>query len=128
MRDIIIIISILTIILIGTFVTNNYLDKTAKELIKELETLKNSIKENNSIKQELIQSIEEIYNKWRRINKKWSNIVLHEEIDSIEISIIKIKSKIKMGNLEESIEDIETSIFLLNHIREKEKISLKNIF
>ena len=62
------------------------------------------------------------------INKKWSNLVLHQEIDTIETSLIKARAKIKEDHLDESIEDIDTLIFLLDHIKEKEKTSLKNIF
>ena len=71
---------------------------------------------------------DEIYGEWEDINEKWSVIVLHDEIDLIETSLIRMKSKIKTENFEESMEDLDTSIFLVKHIKEKEKTSLKNIF
>ena len=40
----------------------------------------------------------------------------------------RMKAKIKTGDIEGSMEDLDTSIFLVKHIKEKEKTSLKNIF
>ena len=111
----------------GTIVIKNYLNRTANNLITDLEDLK--IKIGNKDNQEsLIKNTDKIYKKWNNINNNWSNLVLHEEIDAIETSFIKLKAKIKVANLEESIENIDTLIFLINHIKEKEETSLKNIF
>ena len=127
MREIIIIISIIIIVIVGTLFIHNYLEKTTNTLVGKLENLKEDIEEGIDT-QELEQKSEEVYSKWDEINERWSNIILHEEIDSIETALIRAKSKIKIKKQDESIEDIETAIFLVNHIKEKEKTSLKNIF
>ena len=128
MKEIIIIISIVSIVILGTILVDNYLNSTTNELVSNLEDLRDSIERDNATKEELQKKSEEIKLKWDEINKKWSNIILHEEIDLIETALIRTKSKIEIGLANESIEDIETAIFLINHIKEKEKTSLKNIF
>jgi len=128
MREIIIIIVILIIIFGGALYTQNYLDNTSNNLVSKLENLKKDIENENKEQQELEKQTDEIYGEWENINEKWSVIVLHDEIDLIETSLIKMKSKIKAGNLDESMEDLDSSIFLLKHIKEKERTSLKNIF
>ena len=128
MREMLIISSILIIIICGAIFTKEYLNNTSNMIVNGLENLKYSIEQENISDQELVKKSEEIYRNWDNINKQWSNIVLHEEIDLIETALIRMKSKIKIGELEESLEDIETSIFLVNHINEKERTSLKNIF
>ena len=128
MRDILIILAILLIIILGTLLINTYLNNTTQPLINNLEEIKNNIENHQISEAELADKIDKIYKDWSNINLTWSNIILHEEIDSIETSLIKAKTKIKIGEFEESIEDIETTIFLVNHIREKEKTNLKNIF
>ena len=128
MKETTIIIVILIIIICGAIYTQKFLNSTADKLVGKLEELKNGIEE-NSMAEEKIKSIsDEIYGEWEDINEKWSVIVLHDEIDLIETSLIRMKSKIKTGNFEESMEDLDTSIFLVKHIKEKEKTSLKNIF
>ena len=128
MRDLFIIVTIPLIIILGTLYINTYLKNTTQKLVSSLEELKENIEKNKDSQEEIENKMEQIYNDWSKINSTWSNIILHEEIDAIETALIKTKSKIKIGKLDESLEDIETTIFLINHIKEKEKTNLKNIF
>ena len=129
MKEIIIICLIITSIIISSICVYNYLNKTSESIVNGLEVLKKEInKKEDTSEKEIIQSAERIKQNWNEIKEGWSNIVLHEELDSIETTLIKIKAKIEIGQKEESIEDIQTAIFLLEHIKEKEKINLKNIF
>lgn len=128
MKEIIIIATILIIIFGGALYTQKFLDDSADMLVSKLENLKTDLEDENKEKEKLENQTDEIYWEWEKINEKWSVIVLHDEIDLIETSLIRMKSKIKTGSLDESMEDLDTSIFLLKHIKEKEKTSLKNIF
>ena len=128
MKEIIIIILILILIFGGAFYTQRFLDNTADKLVSKLENLKIELENQNGEQQNLEKQTDQIYGEWEDINEKWSVVVLHDEIDLIETSLIRMKSKIKTGSLDESMEDLDTSIFLLKHIKEKEKTSLKNIF
>ena len=128
MKEIIIIIAILIIIFCGAIYTQRFLNNTSDLLVSKLEELKNGIEENSITIEEMQNKSDEIYGEWEDINEKWSVIVLHDEIDLIETSLIRMKSKIKTHNIDESMEDLDTSIFLVKHIKEKEKTNLKNIF
>ena len=128
MREVTIIIIILIIIFGGAVYTQKYLNDTVDVLVGKLEDLKTAIEENKTGEKEVEQKSDDIYGEWEKINEKWSVIVLHDEIDLIETSLIRMKSKIKTGDIEGSMEDLDTSIFLVKHIKEKEKTSFKNIF
>ena len=128
MKEIIIIISILIIIFAGSIITQMYLNKTSALLIDKLENIKSDIENEKFDREKVSKKAEEMYSEWDKINEKWSVIILHDEIDLIETALIKMKAEIKSGQIEDSMAEIDTSIFLLNHIKEKEKTSLKNIF
>ncbi len=128
MKQIIIMIIILVIIFAGAWYVQKFLNDTSYELVSKLEEIKTGLEKKNIEEEKLKQKSDEIYAKWKNMSEKWSIIVLHDELDLIETSLIKVKSKIEVGNLDESMEDVDTSIFLLEHIKEKEKTSLKNIF
>lgn len=128
MKQVIIIIIVLIIIFGGAWYTQNFLNETSDTLVSRLENLKTDLEKGSVDENRLKEETDEIYGEWEDINEKWSVIVLHDEIDLIETSLIRMKSKIKIGEIDESMEDIDTSIFLLKHIKEKEKTSLKNIF
>lgn len=128
MKEIIIIIGILIIIFAGSIITQMYLNKTSTLLIDKLENIKSDIENEKFDREKVSKKAEEMYSEWEKINEKWSVIILHDEIDLIETALIKMKAEIKSGEIEDSMAEIDTSIFLLNHIKEKEKTSLKNIF
>lgn len=128
MKEFTIIFIILIIIVGGAIYTNNYLNDSSQKMVSMLEDLKQKVghKENNM--EELKTEVEKVYNEWENTEKKWAFIVLHSELDLIETSFVKMKAQIEEGELKKSMEEIETSIFLVNHISEKEKFCLKNIF
>lgn len=130
MKETIISISILIIIFGGAIYTKNFLNKTSEEIISKLDELKEEIviaKENQE-RQKVKELSNEIYDKWEEMDKTWSTLVFHEELDTIQISLTKMKAQIEEGELEKSVEELETTKFLINHIKEKEKFNLKNVF
>lgn len=128
MKEFTIIFIILIIIVGGAIYTNNYLNDSSQKMVSMLEDLKQKVghKENNM--EELKTEVEKVYDEWENTEKKWAFIVLHSELDLIETSFVKMKAQIEEGELKKSMEEIEASIFLVNHISEKEKFCLKNIF
>ena len=70
----------------------------------------------------------EIEEEWKEINKIWSTVILHEELDMIEMSILEVKSCIQTQNLDGGLEEIDKTIFLVGHIKEKEALKWRNIF
>jgi len=128
MKETIIIITILTIIIGGDLFINNYLKDSSQSLIGDLKDLKNKINDGSYEIKELTKEAKKIDNKWQETERTWAIIVLHSELDQIETSLIKMKTEIKEDNLDIAQEELETSIFLINHISEKEKYCLKNVF
>lgn len=130
MRDAIIIIAIIAIILGGDIFTKQYLNTTAEELSQKLDDLKENTKlaKTTGDRETIKSNMKEILRRWEDINKTWSIIVVHQELDNIEQALTKAKSSINDGKLEDALQEIETSIFFVEHVKEREKLSLKNIF
>ena len=128
MKEFAIIIIILMIIFGTAFYIERFLNNTSDKLVSKLENLKADIETKNIGEERIREQANQIYGEWQEVSEKWSIIVLHDEIDLIQTSLIRMKSKIETKKFDESIEDLDTSIFLLKHIKEKEKTSLKNIF
>ena len=130
MKDFIIISIILIIIIRGAIYTQKYIDKTCHELTEDLNDLKKmmiDIKQSGD-SEDIVKKVNEIYNKWEETEEGWAIIVLHSELDLIETSFIRMKTAIEEDEINRGLEELETSIFLINHISEKEKFCLKNIF
>lgn len=130
MRDAIIIISIILIIIVGDSMMQNYLSKTTEELLVDLNELKDKaikVKGNNE-RDEIITLANNVDEKWQEISNTWSIIIVHQEIDNLEQAFTRAKSSIENGDLDEAIPEIEEAIFFTNHVRDRERLTLKNIF
>ena len=127
MKELIIVFIILIIIIGGAIYTNNYLKNSSEQLIGQLEDLKQSARKNletNGLKTQ----VEKLYNNWEQTEEKWALVVSHTELDLIETGFVRLKAQIEEEELERSIEEIDATIFLVNHISEKERFCLKNVF
>ena len=130
MKDAIIIISIIALIFGGDFLVKSHLQKTTGELVKDLEILKEktvTAKESEN-REEIKTTMKEVEKQWSEISKIWSTVIMHQEIDNIQQALVRAKTDIGEGNIEDAIPEIETAIFFAEHINEREQLKLKNIF
>ena len=128
MRDKIIIIIVLFIIIGSGIFMQRYIKSTSEEMVDNLKELKSSIKNSGEINENIKKQAEGLYDKWQELEKKWSMFVLHDELDLIETSLVNMKANVESQVIDMSVEEIDKSIFLLEHIYEKERFCLKNIF
>lgn len=127
MKEITIVLFILIIIIGGALYVDKYLENTSNEIADMLKNLRSDINSDKNI-EDIKKESQRIYNKWKEVEEGWALTVVHEELDLIETSLIKMKAQIEEESLSKSIEEIDISIFLVKHISEKEKFCLKNIF
>lgn len=129
MKEIIIIIVCIVTVIIGANISLSYLSKTGNDLIANLDELKVEIeKAQNGQENKSRELANDIYNKWQSLEGKWSIIVVHNELDLIQLSLIGMKTYIDENKYSDSMEELEKSSFLLEHIKDKEKLDLKNVF
>jgi len=130
-KEIIIIINILLIILTLNYITQNYTKFCVSEISSDLNGLRGKIKEKIDIEEvpkQLNDSIDDIHNKWDEMYKRLAFYIEHDELEKVETCLTNIRSNIETEELEHSIENLDNCIFILEHIRDKEKLSLANIF
>lgn len=124
MRDTAIIILIIVIVIIGNIISQNILKNDSEKIIQNLEELKTNLED----KEYSTKKVEELYDLWEETENKWSIIVIHQELDLIKNAILLVKSSIEIGDIQFCYEQIENSISLVGHIKDKGAIELKNIF
>ncbi len=128
MKEIIIIVISIIIVIIGANISLSYLSKTGNDLIANLDELKVEIQKAQNGQENKSQELaDDIYTKWQSLEKKWSTIIVHNELDLIQLSLIGMKTYIDENKYSESMEELEKSSFLLEHIQDKEKLELRNV-
>ncbi len=100
MREFIIICLVLIIIIAGGIGVQCYLNKSSENLINKLEEIKELSQYENKMG-EIKEKCNLLYNEWKDTEKVWSIIVLHEELDLIEQSLIETKGHIQEEDLKE---------------------------
>ena len=128
---IIVIIIVIAIIIIDT-ITQNYTRDSFEKINNELEKIKEIInkiddQEKNS-QQELQEKIKTMEEDWKIINRKPAFYIEHEELEKVNASMIKFKSYIQLEEYTEAIPELENCKYILDHIREKEKMQIINLF
>ena len=123
----IIIIIIVVILVIGLdVISNNYLKESVIELSNELNNLKVQIlKENQKEAQEQMQNVKE---KWKERYKVLAYYIEHDELEKVETELVRISADIDMEEYKHCINELNTAIFILQHIQNKEKLDIISVF
>lgn len=128
---IIVIIIVIAIIIIDT-ITQNYTRDSFEKINNELEKIKEIINkiddQEKKSQQELQEKIKTMEEDWKIINRKTAFYIEHEELEKVNASMIKFKSYIQLEEYTEAIPELENCKYILDHIREKEKMQIINLF
>lgn len=126
LKEIIIIIIVLILVISLDVITNNYTTYAADSLSDELSDLRQLIlrKDENNIN----KKTEEIDKNWDKYNQRLSYYMEHDELEKVGNGITAIKSHIEVKENNDAIENIDEVVFVLKHIEDKEKFSMKSLF
>lgn len=106
------------------------------EIITDSITYK-SINDINSNIQEVEQSIEtdeattkinDLYLSWKRECDKLSFYMEHDELEKVGVLVNNVKSDIENKNTEDVKQELDEIKFLLDHVKDKQRLQLKSIF
>lgn len=125
-KELIICIGIMILIIIGNIITQNYTKECVFHMNEKLYSLKEaSINENES---NVNCEIKEIEEKWKVVKQKLSYYLEHDELEKVETQIFNMKGLYEIEQYREIVPEIEKCVYILEHIRDKTTLNIKNIF
>ncbi len=127
MRDATIVGAILLVILFGTWYTQSLLQKQSDKMLQNLSEISLQLQQKENPNQ-VVEKANQLYQDWKRTSDIWSIVIDHQELDSIEKSILLVKTSAEIQDDIRCKEAVEESSFLIGHIPDKEKLNWKNIF
>ncbi len=125
-KEILIIIIVLGLIIGLDIITNNYTIYATDSLTNDLNMLKGYILNNED--ENVDQKIDEVNRKWKEYNNVMSYYLEHDELEKMETELRKLEGGLEVDEYEHSIETLNSAIFILEHIQEKEQFSIRSIF
>ena len=127
-KELVICIIIIILIFAGNAITQGYLNKSITVITENLKGLKEQIVKEEINTESAKNEIENIYYNWEERNKKLSYYVEHNELEKVNNGLTGLKAYIEMEEVSEAIPELERTIFVLEHIKNKYIVNLRNIF
>ncbi|MDD4360058.1 MAG: DUF4363 family protein [Syntrophaceticus sp.] len=122
----ILVIIVVVLIGFGGYYVQWYLDSTASELVVQLEGVM------ETVKQEDWEGSDAAYagfeENWETTRKNWALVIDHMEIDNIQEQLSRGKFYIEAEDADSAGAEIDAAIMFLEHIPDRERLTLHNIF
>ena len=123
LKEYIIMIFLILFVILYEIITVNITKSSLEEINSKIDELEYALQTNESE-----EKIEELTNLWKNKEGEMEFYMAHKELEEISLAIVDIKSCIENDKKDEAKEEIEEVKFRIEHIKNMQKIELKNIF
>lgn len=129
-KELVISAIIVAAIFIGNCITENYTKQSVEEAINNLSELREEvIKEEENINSDIAKErIDNVHEKWDARYEKLAYYIEHDELEKVETELTGLRGYIEKEEYTEAVPEIDKSMFILEHIKDKTSFNLKNIF
>ena len=130
-KELIICLLIIALIIITNVVTQNYTKECVALMNQKLDILKEeSLNENinDDNKKNISDTIKDIEDNWNSFQEKLAYYIEHDELEKVETQIWAMKGFCEIGKYDEVVPELDKCVFILEHIQDKTKLNVKNIF
>lgn len=127
-KESVISIIIVIMVLFANYRLGNFTKQSVEIMSQSLNTVKAEAIQEDKDEELLNKDIQKTLEKWNNRHDKLAYYIEHDELEKVETYLTQIKSNIETKEYDTLIEKIDTCIFILEHIEDKESFSLKNIF
>lgn len=125
-KEFIIILTVIVLVVGLDFITNKYTKNTVEIISDELNIMREYILKEDKKKAE--EQIQNIKNKWEERYKILAFYLEHDELEKVKTELTGLSAFLSVEEYNECVCKIDTSIFILGHIQEKEEFHLRSIF
>lgn len=130
-KETIICILVIIIVAIGNFVTQNYTEKCVSVINDDLIELENKMKKEDKDQkdmEDIKEKVVETKETWTLMQEKLAFYIEHDELEKVETQLFLLKGQADTKLYSNAVAEIEKCIFILEHIEDKNALSIKNIF
>lgn len=127
-KEIIICIVVIVLVITLNIWTENYTKESIVKMSDRLETLKQAMNEEERNKENIESQINNILDDWNNRYQKLAYYIEHDELEKVKTELVSLKANIDVEEYEQGIPDLDKCVFILDHIKEKSALQIKNIF
>lgn len=127
-KEIIICIVVLIAVIVGNVITQNHTKECVEIMNAELTDLKEKMLKEEKNDNDAMDKIESIKQNWTSMQEGLAYYIEHDELEKVETELHTISGQIEAKEYKETLPEIEKCIFILEHIKDKTALNIKNIF
>lgn len=127
-KELIICLLVITIVIVGNLLTQNYTKQSAKEMNEKLFELRAELTKENKSKDKITERVNKVKEKWDEKQELLAFYIEHDELEKVETQLFLLSGEIEANIYDDAIPEIEKCIFILEHIEDKTALNVKNIF
>ena len=125
-----IVVCILVVILIFSMdlLSNNYTKKVFFSINDSLENLRNEMLKDNKDTNKINEGINKVEQEWNKKLNFLSCYIEHNELEKVARQLTLIKGNIDVGEYNQAIPQLDDCVYVINHIKDKESLIIRNLF
>lgn len=127
-KEMIVCIFLVFLIIIVNVLAQNYTKECVSKMHEKLNLLKEESLQEEKKEEEILKKIANVDKVWNEYQERLAYYIEHDELEKVETQIYAINGFIEIKNYEEIVPEIEKCIFILEHIKDKNMLNIKNIF
>lgn len=126
-KEIFISILVIIIVIIMNIVSQNYTDTKMEEIVNYLTEIRNDLLVQKS-SEEVKNNYDKMYKDWKENFNVFAYYIEHDELEKVELELVTLKAYIDTNYKEDAVSNAERAQYIIDHIKEKYRFNLKNIF
>lgn len=127
-KEAIICVFIIAIIVVGNIITQNYTKKCVAQMNETLNILKEASLEEETNAKKIENKMSDVERKWNEKREKLSYYIEHDELEKVETQIFNMRGLYEIEKYEDIVPELEKCVYILEHIKDKTTLNIKNIF
>ncbi len=127
-KELVIVISIVCIIIIGHIVTQNNTRQTVNSIKEEFADLRKDVIEKDVNSEKVKEQTEKIEKIWKSKYQVMAYYIEHDELEKVETELVKMKADMEIKEYKTAVEYIDSCVFILEHIKDKNALKIINVF
>ena len=121
-------IIIVILICIGDFFTQKYTKMCINEADSDLRELRAELMKDEVDSESAKKGMKELQEKWGKRHPKLSYYIEHDELEKVETELAGVNGYIEIEEYKEAVIEIDKTMYILEHIKNKNLFNLENIF
>lgn len=127
-KELVISIIVVALVVIGNIITQNNTIEAVSQISGELTLLREEMERENVDQEKPREQMKKVEEVWKEKYKLMAFYIEHNELEKAQTELTKLKADIDMEEYAQGVENLESCIFILEHIKDKSALKVVNIF